>query len=53
MRCKVSFCFPCSGIREPILVHGNHFHRPDCPDFADYHEKEEYKPDKCSICKKT
>jgi hypothetical protein len=29
--CGMEFCFICAAPREPILVHGNMFHRPSCP----------------------
>ncbi len=29
-QCKIHFCFKCCCLREPILVHGNHYHRKDC-----------------------
>lgn len=29
--CGMEFCFICAAPREPILAHGNMFHRPSCP----------------------
>mmetsp|Transcript_31831 Transcript_31831/g.31542 ORF Transcript_31831/g.31542 Transcript_31831/m.31542 type:complete len:734 (+) Transcript_31831:856-3057(+) len=50
--CGIEFCFRCSCIRGPTLVHGNHYHRPECSFYADYAGENVYSPDKCAECKK-
>jgi len=50
--CKNDFCFVCSAKRNPILVHGNHYHRPNCPHFADWWGANQYLPDKCMECRR-
>ncbi|CAG9311100.1 unnamed protein product [Blepharisma stoltei] len=50
--CGIEFCFRCSCIRAPTLVHGNHYHRPECNFHAEYNGEDVYSPDKCIECKK-
>jgi hypothetical protein len=47
--CKNDFCFRCSAKRSPILEHGNHYHRPFCPDYIDWNGDEPAKQ-KCVSC---
>lgn len=49
--CKNDFCFACSAKRTPILVHGNQYHRPSCPNFAEYNGPDVIQTDKCIECK--
>ena len=51
-QCQKDFCIAGGCKREPILAHGNHYHRPDCRDFSDYKGEDPPKPDKCIYCKK-
>ena len=48
--CKVSFCFKCACIRSPILAHGNHYHRPNCPYFHPFDAEEDSKQPDCTEC---
>lgn len=50
--CAIDFCFKCACIRSPTMVHGNHYHRPECVFYAKYDGPDEFKPDKCTECKK-
>lgn len=50
--CSIEFCFKCSCYRSPTVAHGNHYHRPECPFFADYNGADEYNAKDCSECKK-
>lgn len=50
--CGIDFCFKCACIRSPTMVHGNHYHRPGCVFFADYNGPDDFKPDKCTECRK-
>ena len=50
--CKNDFCFACSAKRNPILIHGNHYHRPSCPNYANYLGPDKYNPEKCMECKR-
>eukprot|EP00831_Metopus_contortus_P039137 TRINITY_DN30698_c0_g1_i1.p3 TRINITY_DN30698_c0_g1~~TRINITY_DN30698_c0_g1_i1.p3 ORF type:complete len:107 (-),score=26.69 TRINITY_DN30698_c0_g1_i1:166-486(-) len=43
-----AFCFVCSAKRSPILEHGNHYHRPGCPDRGDPYEGPDYFCSECS-----
>jgi hypothetical protein len=46
--CKNDFCFECSAKRNPILIHGNHYHRPSCHHYSSFNE---VKFDKgCEMC---
>ena len=54
LRCTVEFCFECSCFREPILMHGNHYHRPDCKFYFALKKKSNSNDDfnfNCSKCK--
>jgi len=50
--CGVEFCFLCACIREPTMVHGNHYHRPDCKYYGAYDGPDLPRPDKCKECQK-
>lgn len=50
--CKNDFCFACSAKRNPVLVHGNHYHRPSCPNFSEYYGANTYIPEKCMECRR-
>jgi len=51
-KCLAEFCFECSCFRSPTLVHGNHYHRPECRHYFDPgSEADVYKED-CTECKK-
>ena len=50
--CKASFCFKCACIRSPTLVHGNHYHRPQCQDYNDYNGNEDEFNPACLQCQK-
>lgn len=49
--CGHDFCFSCSAKREPILIHGNHYHRPDCKHFSNFEDSDLEPHPKCSECK--
>ena len=49
--CKLEFCFQCACIRQPTLVHGNHYHRPECRFYSSYSGKDVFES-KCSECTK-
>lgn len=48
--CLLEFCFLCSALREPTMVHGNHYHRPICKHFSDYNGADDKYSQKCSKC---
>ena len=48
--CKNDFCFKCSCKRKPTLIHGNHYHRPDCEHHTPYDKEDIYEED-CDECK--
>jgi hypothetical protein len=50
--CSIDFCFRCSCIRSPTLVHGNHFHRPICKWYAKFDGEDDKYDEKCTECKK-
>lgn len=50
--CGISFCFECCCIRSPTLAHGNHFHRPDCKFYTEYHGRDDRWNMNCTECKK-
>lgn len=50
--CGVEFCFCCSALRQPSLIHGNHYHRKQCKHFFEYSgDDDKYSP-QCSACRK-
>lgn len=50
-KCGMVFCFKCSCVRGPVIAHGNHYHRPECPYYSKSDEKDKYKGD-CLKCVK-
>jgi hypothetical protein len=38
-QCQTEFCFSCSAFRQPIIQHGNHYHRKDCGFYKPYHNE--------------
>lgn len=49
--CGTEFCFMCSCNRAPTLIHGNHYHRPQCNFYAEYRGEDEEQDD-CGECAK-
>ena len=48
-KCLNDFCFRCSAKRNPILYHGNHYHRSFCPDYFLYDKNDNFHQ-KCQSC---
>ncbi len=47
--CGNDFCFQCSAKWTPISVHGNHYHRKGCPNYAPF-AGEDKMNEKCPEC---
>ena len=50
--CREEFCFLCSAVRSPTLVHGNHYHRPQCKFYSEYNGNDDKFNKNCKMCVK-
>jgi hypothetical protein len=48
--CKKDYCFTCGAKRDPIMAHGNNYHRPNCDFYMPFDE--DVKEEKCSECRR-
>ena len=51
-RCGASFCYQCSAFRSPTMVHGCHYHRPQCRFYSKYDGDDDKFSQKCEMCVK-
>ena len=50
--CEVDFCYSCSAFRDPIMAHGNHYHRPNCKFYSPHSGFDDRYSKDCSRCRK-
>ncbi len=49
--CMTSLCFKCACLMDPVIGHGNHFHRNGCPHYRkNPKDTKIYNPEKCKRC---